>query len=79
MPTEPAFIQELILSIHRRNGGQLQAVNLDLRLLDPSLQIDSLDLAEIMAAIERQFGKSPFDAPEPPRTWRDILLFLNGQ
>jgi acyl carrier protein len=69
-------LQELILAIHRRNGGELKHVDFSLRLLHPDLRLDSLDLAEIMAAIEKQFGKSPFEAAEAPKTWQDIVLFL---
>jgi len=71
------FIQELILGLHRRNGGELKTIDLDLPLLHPSLHLDSLDLAEIMAAVEQQYGLSPFDAPVPPRTWRDIVTVLH--
>ena len=69
-------LSNLILRIHRRNGGELDSVDYDLPLLHPSLRLDSLDLAEIMAAIENEFGRSPFDAPLQPRTWRDIAIFL---
>ena len=67
------ILQERVLAIHRRNGGTLEVLDLNLRLLDPALGLDSLDLAEIMAALEADFGKSPFDAAEAPRTWQDIL------
>lgn len=70
-------ISELVLALHRRNGGQLQSVDLSLPLLHPALALDSLDLAEIMAAIEKEFGASPFDSPQPPRTWRDVADFLD--
>jgi acyl carrier protein len=70
------FLQDLILTIHRRNGGRLESVDFSFRLLDPGLLLDSLDLAEIMAAIEKQYGRSPFDSPEAPRTWADIGRFL---
>ena len=73
-PTD--FIQAVILSIHHRNGGDLQKIDFDLPLLHPSLRLDSLDLAEVMVALEKEFGKSPFDASQTPRTWRDISLFL---
>ena len=71
-------INDLVLAIHHRNGGQMQSLDLSLPLLAPALSLDSLDLAEIMAAIEKEFGKSPFDSPEPPRTWRDVVTFLDS-
>jgi acyl carrier protein len=65
-------IIELVLTVHRRNGGALERIEPGWRLLEPALRIDSLDLAEIMVAVEREFGCSPFDAPRPPRTWDDV-------
>lgn len=70
-------IAELVLGIHRRNGGQLPSLDFSLPLLDRSLGLDSLDLAEIMAAVEKEFGQSPFDSGEPPRTWGDVVDLLD--
>ncbi len=61
-----------MLAVHRRNGGQPQRLDFEARLLAPELRLDSLDLAELMVAIEREFGVSPFDAPQVPRTWNDV-------
>jgi acyl carrier protein len=69
-------LEELVLAIHRRNGGDLQTLDFSLPLLHPSLRLDSLDLAEIMAAIEQEFGGSPFDAAVPPRTWQQVCHFF---
>ena len=65
-------IEALVMAIHRRNGGLRKRLNPGLRLLDPALGLDSLDLAEIVVAIEKQFGISPFNVAEPPRTWGDL-------
>lgn len=65
-------LERLVLAVHRRNGGTLENLDPALRLLDPKLRIDSLDLAEIMVAIERDHGASPFDSARPPRTWGDV-------
>ncbi len=70
-------IEAFVLTVHRRNGGALARLDFQLKLLDPVLGLDSLDLAEIMVAIERQFGKSPFDAAISPRTWADIAFWLD--
>ena len=78
MSSAQTYLREIVLSVHRRNGGDLTEFNFALSLLDPSLRLDSLDLAEIMAAIEHRFGKSPFDGPVPPRTWREIADFLES-
>lgn len=71
-----SVLEDLILAIHHRNGGQLKSVDFSRPLLDPVFCLDSLDLAEIMAEIEKLCLKSPFDAPETPRTWQDIADFL---
>jgi len=78
MSSGEEFIQRLILGIHHRNGGELNEVDFSRPLLDRSFRMDSLDLAEIMAAVEKEYGRSPFDAPEPPRSWREIAEFLDG-
>ena len=71
-----ARISELVLNVHRRNGGTLDRVEPAWRLLEPALRIDSLDLAEIMVAVERESGCSPFDAPKPPRTWEELAMVV---
>lgn len=63
----------MVLRVHRRNGGTLQDIDLELPLLHPSLGIDSMDLAEIMVEYERASGVSPFDSATPPRRWVDLL------
>ena len=65
-------ISSLVLAVHRRNQGRLIALDLRWRLLEPALGLDSLDLAEIVAAIERRFAVSLFDAGQAPATWADV-------
>lgn len=69
-------VENLVLRVHRRNGGQLLELDFDLRLLDAGLMLDSLDLAEIVAEVERVFRVSPFEAAEPPATWRAFTQYL---
>ena len=71
-----ARIETLVLSVNHRNGGTLAALDFSLRLLDPSLSLDSLDLAEILADLERHYGRSPFDSATPPRTWQELAVAL---
>jgi acyl carrier protein len=66
-------LESLVLTVHRRNGGDLRRLDFGSRLLAPELRLDSLDLAEVVVAIEREFGVAPFEAPQAPRTWRDVL------
>lgn len=73
------WLCRLVLTVHRRNGGQLTELDPTLRLLDPVLRLDSLDLAEIMVAIERETGLSPFESPNPPQTWDDLLRAVESK
>ena len=66
------------MAVHRRNGGQLEQLNFNTRLLDPALRLDSLDLAEIMVAIEKESGLSPFESDPPPRTWAELLVAVQN-
>lgn len=66
-------IEAWVLGIHRRNGGCLDRLEVQWRLLEPVLRLDSLDLAEVMVLVERRWGFSPFDGPIPPRTWGELV------
>ena len=74
-----ARVEALVLSVHRRNGGKLSKLSWDWRLLEPALGIDSLDLAEIVAFIEKEFGVSPFDGTSVPKTWDDLMQTINNR
>ena len=69
-------IEAVVMAIHRRNGGRRKRLNPEMRLLDPALGLDSLDLAEIVVALEKRFGVSPFNVPAPPRTWGDAARLI---
>ena len=66
-------VEAMVMEVHRRNGGSLEALDTSLRLMDPALRLDSLDLAEIMALVEREYGASPFNSTPPPSTWADVV------
>jgi acyl carrier protein len=72
------LVEGVVLSVHRRNGGNLTELDGTLRLLDARLLLDSLDLAEIMVALERESGVSPFDAEPAPRNWSEVVMALVG-
>jgi len=65
-------IEGWVLVIHHRNGGRLDRLQFQWRLLEPVLRLDSLDLAEVMVLVERRWGFSPFDGPMPPKTWGEL-------
>lgn len=71
-------ISDLVLSIHRRNGGSLNHLDWNLPLLAPQLLLDSLDLAEIMVVVEKETGCSPFDSNPVPQTWLDMREFVHA-
>lgn len=66
-------IESIVLNVHRRNGGELTYISQDFRLLQPELGLDSLDLAEILVAVEKEFGIAPFESEHPPKTWGEVL------
>ena len=70
-------VEALVLAVHRRNKGHLSELNWNWRLLEPALEIDSLDLAEIVAGVEKRFSVSLFESSVPPRTWNDVLRVVN--
>lgn len=75
--TEPrAFLERLVLAIDRRNGGTATSLHLESRFLDPRLQLDSLDLAEVFAQVEREFKVNVFDSDYLPRTWNELISRL---
>ena len=79
MPSISNQIESIVLNIHWRNGGTLSQLDFSLRLLDPVLSIDSLDLAEIVVEVERRFRCSPFDSQKPPRTWQEMVNFIQTE
>jgi hypothetical protein len=74
-----SHVEALVLSVHQRNGGRHGKLEWHWRLLEPSLGIDSLDLAEIVVSIEKEYGRSLFDNAPAPRTWADVLAILQQE
>lgn len=70
------WLQSIVLAIHRRNGGELSSLPWNSPLLTPELKLDSLDLAEVMAAVEREWGIAPFELDQPPKTWADLFQLI---
>jgi hypothetical protein len=71
-PAATTKISAIVLGIHHRNGGSLGLLDPDWPLLQPDLLLDSLDLAEIMAELEFEFGISPFERGTP-ETWGELM------
>lgn len=74
-----SLIESAVLAVHRRNGGLVAHLDFSLRLLDPTLQLDSMDLAEIVAELERRSGWSPMDNVVRPVTWGEFAALLESR
>ena len=67
-------LEEVCFSIHERNGGvRFKPFPWDERFLSGTLNLDSLDLAEVFAVLEIEFGLKPFERKAVPSTWIEIL------
>ena len=78
MSSANLWLQEVVLGIHRRNGGAEVSLPLGDELMGGRLGLDSLDVAEVMVEVERVHKVSPFEFSPRPRTWGDVLRCLEG-
>lgn len=69
-------VMSRVFGVHRRNGGAVVERGLDLAIADPRLKLDSLDLAEIVASLEKQYQIPIFEQPTTVRTWMDVCWLL---
>ena len=69
---------DVVLAIHRRNGGTQVSLPWEDSLLGGRLGLDSLDVAEVMVEVERVHKVSPFELSPRPKTWGDVLRCLEG-
>jgi acyl carrier protein len=68
------FIEQKVMNIHRRNGGSVEALDFSERLLQGTIGLDSIDLAEVIAELESKFCISIFeDRDSAPLTWQAIV------
>ena len=67
------FIVKQVAGIGLRNGRQSHLNDLDAPLLSVEVGINSLDLAEIVLALETEYGVSPFEGTERIETWIDVI------
>jgi len=70
-----SLIHSAVMAVHRRNGEIAPHLRYSLRLLGPSLRLDSIEYAEIVAELERRLGWSPMDNSVRPVT-RDKFVTL---
>ena len=67
------FVSTKVLVVHRRNGGAMRQLDLSLPLKDATLLLDSLDLAEIVAEIEREYRVNLFEGTTGITCWNHIV------
>ncbi len=73
-----AFIFSEIQAIQKKNGSKSGSLKKNSRLLGGQSAMDSLDVAELIVRLERQWGKDPFKqvaGTTPVRTLGDLISF----
>ena len=77
------YLKNLIVSIRRRavDSDEKADFEFDQSLLlgDASIGLDSMDLAEIVARIQKDFGVTLFEGDNVVSSWGDIISLLNGR
>ena len=73
------LIQSAVMAVNRRNGEIAPHLGCSLRLLDPSLRLDSIGYAEIVAELERRSGWSPMDNSVRPVTRGEFTMLLEAR
>lgn len=70
------YIAAMVMELHQRNQGTLKTLDFQMRLQEDGLLVDSMDLAEMVARIHRDFGVLIFEQSRLPTTWADVLQIL---
>lgn len=74
------FVSTKVLSVHQRNGGMMKQLDINLPLRDETLLLDSLDIAEIVAEIEREYRVNLFEDDANIICWNHIVdIILSNQ
>lgn len=72
------YLEDLVIRIHRRNSGLERVLDLSEPILSGKYQVDSMDLAEIVATIQKDFGLTLFEDNKFPRVWGDVVEILDS-
>jgi acyl carrier protein len=75
----PDVADTVVNAIHalvRRRKKDAVVVELDSDLYD-DLSLDSLEVAELSAVLEDDFGRDPYTEGESPRTVREVIAFYD--
>jgi acyl carrier protein len=66
-------VRSFVARVKKRKKG----VELDVSLYSEGIGLDSLDVAELSAVLEDEFGKDPFSNGLMPETIGDIVAFYD--
>jgi acyl carrier protein len=69
-----AMVFDTVRDLVRRRHGEDRDVGADSDLFD-DLELDSLDVAELSARLEEDYGTDPYTEGLTPRTIREVLAF----
>lgn len=77
------YLKDMIVAIRRRSvvsDAQVDFVfDQSLQLGDKQIGLDSMDLAEIVARIQKDFGITLFEGENVVNTWGDVIQLLDGR
>lgn len=74
VPEPLTVIESTITELRRRRGAEDIEIGRDAALMD-DLGLDSLDLAELSAALEDELGRDPFSEGVLPRTVAELVAW----
>lgn len=77
MPDHETLVIETIRDIVERRTGSAPNVTLDSDMIS-EFEMDSLEIAELSAVLEEEFGEDPYTAGELARTPRAVLTFYDA-
>ena len=69
--------ESTVRSFISRIKDRKKNVDLDMNLYTEGIGLDSLDVAELSAVLEDEFGSDPFSNGEMPETIGDIVAFYD--
>lgn len=73
-PDSASKIRSILTRVKNRKKG----VDLDMNLYAEGIGLDSLDVAELSAVLEDEFGSDPFSNGEMPETVGEIAAFYDN-
>jgi acyl carrier protein len=75
MSTDPAAVEQTITEFLTRVEKMPETLTPDLVLHADGIGLNSLEIAELSAVLEDEYGADPFNDGEMPETVGDILAF----